>query len=71
MFTEAYPPQHIARSEKSTVSRTFRDLGCLIIDVDPLTREVVEPGEPMRRSLSSVRKGVILDLGIWSDIVDA
>jgi len=56
---------------KSTVSRMFRDLGCLIIDVDPLTREVVEPGEPMRRSLSSVRKGVILDLGIWSDIVDA
>jgi len=43
MFTEAYPPQHIARSEKSTVSRTFRDLGCLIIDSNLLAREVVEP----------------------------
>ncbi len=31
---------------KSTVSRMFRDLGCLIIDADLLAREVVEPGEP-------------------------
>ena len=31
---------------KSTVSRMFRDLGCLIIDADILAREVVEPGEP-------------------------
>jgi dephospho-CoA kinase len=33
-------------SGKSTVSRMFRDLGCLIIDADLLAREVVEPGEP-------------------------
>ena len=33
-------------SGKSTVSRLFRDLGCLIIDADLLAREVVEPGEP-------------------------
>ena len=33
-------------TEKSTVSRMFRDLGCLIIDVDPLAQEVVGPGEP-------------------------
>jgi dephospho-CoA kinase len=32
---------------KSMVSRTFRDLGCLIIDADLLAREVVEPGEPV------------------------
>jgi dephospho-CoA kinase len=31
---------------KSTVSRMFRDLGCLIIDADLLAREVVEPAEP-------------------------
>ncbi len=31
---------------KSTVSRMFRDLGCLIVDADLLAREVVEPGEP-------------------------
>ena len=31
---------------KSTVSRMFRDLGCLIIDADLLAREVVEPGQP-------------------------
>jgi dephospho-CoA kinase len=31
---------------KSTVSRLFRDLGCLIIDADLLAREVVEPGRP-------------------------
>lgn len=31
---------------KSSVSRMFRDLGCLIIDADLLAREVVEPGEP-------------------------
>lgn len=30
---------------KSTVSRIFRDLGCLIIDADLLAREVVEPGQ--------------------------
>src|SRR3990172_7070910 len=33
-------------SGKSTVSRMFRDLSCLIIDADLLAREVVEPGEP-------------------------
>ena len=33
-------------SGKSTVSRMFCDLGCLIIDADLLAREVVEPGEP-------------------------
>ncbi len=33
-------------SGKSTVSRMFRDLGCLIIDADLLAREVVEPGQP-------------------------
>ncbi len=31
---------------KSTVSRMFRDLGCLIVDADLLARQVVEPGEP-------------------------
>ncbi|MFQ5899444.1 MAG: dephospho-CoA kinase [Candidatus Methylomirabilia bacterium] len=31
---------------KSTVSRLFRDLGCLIIDADLLARVVVEPGAP-------------------------
>jgi dephospho-CoA kinase len=31
---------------KSTVSRIFRDLGCLIMDADLLAREVVEPGQP-------------------------
>ena len=29
---------------KSTVSRIFRDLGCLIIDADLQAREVMEPG---------------------------
>ncbi len=33
-------------SGKSTVSRMFRDLGCLIVDADLLAREVVERGEP-------------------------
>lgn len=32
---------------KSTVSRMFRDLGCLIIDADLIARDVVEPGEPV------------------------
>lgn len=51
---------------------SFRDLGCLIIDADPLTREVVEPGEPADEKLAEVGgKGVILGLGTWSDIVDA
>jgi dephospho-CoA kinase len=31
---------------KSTVTDTFRRLGCEIIDADVLAREVVEPGEP-------------------------
>ena len=31
---------------KSTVSKMFAELGCVIIDADLLAREVVEPGEP-------------------------
>jgi dephospho-CoA kinase len=31
---------------KSTVSRMFTDLGCVVIDADVLAREVVEPGAP-------------------------
>lgn len=31
---------------KSTVSRMFQDLGCVVIDADVLAREVVQPGEP-------------------------
>ncbi|MBI2160753.1 MAG: dephospho-CoA kinase [Candidatus Rokubacteria bacterium] len=31
---------------KSTVSETFRHLGCVVIDADVLAREVVEPGQP-------------------------
>jgi len=38
-------------SGKSTVSRLFRDLGCLIIDADTIAREVVEPGEPAWRGI--------------------
>jgi len=38
-------------SGKSTVSRLFRDLGCLIIDADTIAREVVEPGEPAWRAI--------------------
>jgi dephospho-CoA kinase len=31
---------------KSTVSRMFAELGCVIVDADLLAREIVEPGEP-------------------------
>jgi dephospho-CoA kinase len=31
---------------KSTVSETFRSLGCVIIDADVLAREIVAPGQP-------------------------
>ena len=31
---------------KSTVSRMFQALGCVVIDADLLAREVVEPGQP-------------------------
>ncbi len=45
---------------KSTVSRMFRDLGCLIIDADLLAREVVEPGEPAyAKIVAEFGKGVL------------
>jgi dephospho-CoA kinase len=31
---------------KSTVSRVFQSLGCVVLDADVLAREVVEPGQP-------------------------
>ena len=31
---------------KSTVSRVFQSLGCVVLDADMLAREVVEPGQP-------------------------
>lgn len=46
---------------KSTVSRMFRDLGCLIIDADLLAREVVEPGEPAYEKLVAEFGKEILD----------
>lgn len=46
---------------KSTVSRMFRDLGCLIIDADLLAREVVEPGEPAYGKLVAEFGKEILD----------
>lgn len=39
---------------KSTVSRMFKDLGCLIIDMDFLAREVVEPGKPAYDNIAEV-----------------
>ena len=36
---------------KSTVSRAFEELGCVVIDADVLAREVVEPGEPAHRAI--------------------
>jgi dephospho-CoA kinase len=36
---------------KSTVTRTFQELGCVVIDADVLAREVVEPGEPAHRAI--------------------
>jgi dephospho-CoA kinase len=54
-------------SGKSTVSRLFRDLGCLIIDADLLAREVVEPGQPAYgRIVAEFGRG-ILDAEGWID----
>jgi dephospho-CoA kinase len=36
---------------KSTVTRTFQELGSVVIDADVLAREVVEPGEPAHRAI--------------------
>jgi len=50
---------------KSTVSRMFRDLGCLIIDADILAREVVEPGEPAYdKIVAEFGKGVLQKDGL-------
>jgi dephospho-CoA kinase len=47
-------------SGKSTVSRLFRDLGCLIIDADLLAREVVEPGRPAyEKIVAEFGKGIL------------
>lgn len=51
-------------SGKSTASRLFRDLGCLILDADSIAREVVEPGEPAWRGIvEAFGKGVLLPDG--------
>lgn len=51
-------------SGKSTVSRLFRDLACLIIDADTIAREVVEPGEPAWRGIvEAFGRGVLLPDG--------
>ncbi len=47
---------------KSTVSRMFRDLGCLIIDADLLAREVVEPGAPAYEKIVAEFGRQVLDL---------
>ena len=50
---------------KSTVSRFFRDLGCLIIDADLLAREVVEPGQPAYdRIVAEFGKGILQEEGL-------
>jgi dephospho-CoA kinase len=50
---------------KSTVSRFFCDLGCLIIDADLLAREVVEPGEPAYdKIVAEFGKGVLQEDGL-------
>ena len=36
---------------KSTVTRLFQELGCVVIDADVLAREVVDPGEPAYRAI--------------------
>lgn len=50
---------------KSTVSRFFRDLGCLIIDADLLAREVVEPGQPAYdKIVAEFGKGIVQKDGL-------
>ncbi len=46
---------------KSTVSRMFRDLGCLVIDADLLAREVVEAGEPAYEKIVAEFGSGVLD----------
>ncbi len=54
-------------SGKSTVSRLFRDLGCLIIDADLLAREVVEPGQPAYEKIVAEFGRGILEAEGWID----
>ncbi|MFQ5827543.1 MAG: dephospho-CoA kinase [Candidatus Methylomirabilia bacterium] len=50
---------------KSTVSRLFRDLGCLIIDADLLAREVMEPGEAAyERIVAEFGRGILQPDGL-------
>lgn len=51
-------------SGKSTVARSFAELGAVIIDADQIARDVVEPGEPALAELAEAfGEGILLDDG--------
>lgn len=48
-------------SGKSTVSRMLKDLGCIIIDADIISREVVEPGSSTLKKIVEIFGDTILN----------